>query len=134
MQYRQLRKLLAAAVALVLVLGASPSAGFAADDYFGDGDGHHGSKSVTAPEVVNAYSRVAVDVAVNDTSIEVADGTKFNSGDLVFVWQVNGYSTPASGDQTAGGTWAVTAWTTMNVRGTRLAARKVPARCQIRER
>jgi hypothetical protein len=100
MQYRQLRKLLAAAVAFVLVLGVSPSAGFAADDYFGDGDGHHGSKSVTAPEVVNAYSRVAVDVATDDTSIEVADGTKFNSGDLVLVWQVNGYSTPASGDQT----------------------------------
>ena len=55
---------------------------------------------MTAPEVVNVYSRVAVDVAVDDTSIEVADGTKFNSGDLVILWQVNGYSTPASGDQT----------------------------------
>ena len=100
MQYCQIHTLLAAALAFVFVLGVSPSSGFASDDYFGDGDGHQGPKSVAAAEVVNAYSRVAVDVAVDDTSIEVADGTKFSSGDLVLLWQVNGYSTPASGDQT----------------------------------
>jgi hypothetical protein len=100
MQYCQIHTLLAAALAFVFVSGVSPSSGFASDDYFGDGDGHHGPKSVAAAEVVNAYSRVAVDVAVDDTSIEVADGTKFSSGDLVLLWQVNGYSTPASGDQT----------------------------------
>ncbi|MBW2188121.1 MAG: hypothetical protein JRG93_00840 [Deltaproteobacteria bacterium] len=100
MQDRHVRELLAAVVVAVCVVGGSPSAGLASDDSFGDGDGHHGPKSVTAQEVVNAYSRLAVDAAVNDVSIEVADGTKFNSGDLVIVWQVNGYSTPASGDQT----------------------------------
>ena len=84
---------------LICVLASRPSIGSALDDYFGDGDGHHGAKSVTTTEVINEYSRVAVDVAVNDTSITVVDGTKFVAGDLVLLWQVDGYSTPASGDQ-----------------------------------
>ena len=54
---------------------------------------------MAASEVVNTYSGVAVDVAVDDTTVEVADGTKFTAGDLVMLWQVNGYATPASGDQ-----------------------------------
>lgn len=100
MRYRQSRTLLATIGACVFVLGISPSAGLASDDYFGAGDGHHGTKSVSGPEVVNTYSGLAVDVSVDDPSIEVADGTRFASGDLVMLWQVNGYSTPASGDQT----------------------------------
>jgi hypothetical protein len=98
MRYRQVCTLLVVAVAFVLA--GTNSAALASDDYFGDGDGHHGAKSVTAPEVVNAYSALAVDVVEGDMSIEVADGTKFTAGDLAIVWQVNGYATPASGDQT----------------------------------
>ncbi len=98
MQYRQVRTWVFFAVAIGAV-GAAPSTGFASEDYFGSGDGHHGSKSVSAPEVVNAYSRLTLDVAADDTSVQVADGTKFTDGDLILLWQVNGYATPASGDQ-----------------------------------
>jgi cysteine-rich repeat protein len=100
MRYRQLRTLLAAIGACVFALSTCPSTSLASDDYFGTGDGHHGTKSVSGPEVVNAYSGLVVDVSVGDTSIEVADGAKFVPGDLVMLWQVNGYSTPPSGDQT----------------------------------
>ena len=99
MWYREFSRLLVAGLVFGLIWGGSPSEGAASDDYFGDGDGHYGAKSVSAPEVVNAYSAVAVDVVVDDVSIEVADGTKFTAGDLAVVWQVNGYATPASGDQ-----------------------------------
>ena len=99
MEHRRFRILIATVAVALCVLGVSPSVGFASADYFGDGDGHHGSKAVTGPETVNAYSKVAADVAVNDTSVEVADGAKFSPGDLIMLWQVNGFATPLSGEQ-----------------------------------
>jgi cysteine-rich repeat protein len=95
----QLRLLKWTAAIVGVVCGASASNALASDDYFGNGDGHHGAKTVSAEEVVNAYSRLATDVAVDDASLEVVDGSKFAAGDLVLVWQVNGYATPTSGDQ-----------------------------------
>jgi hypothetical protein len=58
-----------------------PSLGSASDDCFGSGDGHHGAKSVAAAEVIHRYSRVAFEVAVDDTSVSVADGSKFSAGE-----------------------------------------------------
>ncbi|MEM7137552.1 MAG: hypothetical protein AAF500_13280 [Myxococcota bacterium] len=86
-------------MALGTVLGATAPAA-ASEDYFGLGDGHHGAKVVSGVEVVNAYSRLAADVAVGEDTIDVADGSRFAAGDLVLVWQVNGQPVPASGDQT----------------------------------
>ncbi|MGB8330735.1 MAG: hypothetical protein WCE62_11465 [Polyangiales bacterium] len=98
MQYRPLRTSISVLAQLCLI-GASPAVGFAAEDYFGHGDGHHGSRVVAGPEVVNAYSGLAVDLAAGATTVQVADGTKFSPGDLVLVWQVNGLAIPDSGDQ-----------------------------------
>ncbi|MEM9731499.1 MAG: hypothetical protein AAF997_23190, partial [Myxococcota bacterium] len=87
-------------LALFFAIVTSPTSALAAEDYFGAGDGHHGAKVVAGDEVVNAYSALTADVSVDDTILQVADGTKFAAGDLVLVWQVNGHAVPASGDQT----------------------------------
>ncbi|MEM7434294.1 MAG: cell envelope biogenesis protein OmpA, partial [Myxococcota bacterium] len=86
-------------IALGAVLGATAPAA-ASEDYFGLGDGHHGTKVVSGVEVVNTYSRLANDVLAGDDTIAVADGSRFATGDLVLVWQVNGQPLPTSGDQT----------------------------------
>ena len=100
MHRRQFRASILSLTVAVCVLVLRPSLSSASEDYFGNGDGHHGAKSVVAAEVLNRYSRVAVDMAVDDTSVTVVDGSKFSAGDLVLLWQVGGYATPASGDQT----------------------------------
>ena len=93
-----LRAAVTALATTVSSVAALPALARAAEDSFAHGDGHHGPKIVSGVEVVNAYSKVAADVAARDIAIEVADGTKFNAGDLILVWQVNGHPTPSSGD------------------------------------
>lgn len=97
---RRSRRLFAwVACAAIPLLGARDARAEA--DAFGIGDGHNGAKIAAGAEVVNAYARVAQDVAAGATQLTigavVGAASGFVNGDLVLVWRATGL--PASASQ-----------------------------------
>ena len=70
---------------------------------YGAGDGSGGSVTITPTTPVSgpAYARIAGDIDVLDTEVDLVDASGFGIGDLVMFWQVTGPPEPDAGDEYA---------------------------------